>query len=123
MLVLMLLLGAAVVGALLVLASTRHSTLLGNSHAGFRDPPEPTKLSPHEALKLASPYLETSYALRRRGRKEGAGQLDRPALDWLGYKRGYYLVTRDDYPSYSPGFYDRHAVRVNANTGDVEAPR
>ena len=94
---------------------------LGNSRSGFHSP-ENTKLTAQNAIELAAPFLDDSYAIRRKMRGENQANPHREAVTWLSIKDKWYYVTKDDYPSYTPGYYMHHAVRVNSDTGEVIKP-
>ncbi len=95
---------------------------LGNSESGFLAPKNSFSVSPEDALRAATPYLDASYRLRRQMRNELKQAVHRKPIDWISYHKDWYYITRDDYPSYTPGYYMKHAVRVNGYTLKVVSP-
>lgn len=113
----------AAVFALILVAGRRNRVYLGNSRSGFSLAPVATALTPERARELAGPHLDESYRLRRARRGEKLSDAPRrEAVDWITLKGDWFLISRDDYPSYSPGYYEHHAVRVHAHDGTVIPP-
>ncbi len=102
----------------------RSNVLLGNVQKGLAPVPGDFKagISPERAVELAREHLERSYELRRMKRQEKSPNPNREPLDWVSLKGDWYYIARDDYPSYSPGFYMHNAVKVHKNTGQVIPP-
>jgi hypothetical protein len=92
---------------------------VGNSHAGFSGFPR-NNIEVKDAIQLAEPYLDKTYELRKENRKSGN---DNNLLIWVTLKGKYYYIVMDNYPSKTPGFYEKHAVRINKDTGEVISPK
>jgi hypothetical protein len=96
--------------------------VLGNSRGELKKPHREFKINPEEAMELAKPYLDLSFRLRRKMRgEEGTDQIKETTV-WVLFKGNYYYISKDDYPSYTPGYYSWHAVKVDCVTGEVIPP-
>ena len=92
----------------------------GSEWGGFDGcPVNPVSVS--EAIAKARPYLDETFALRSSTR-EHRNRAQQPVIH-VTLRGKYYYIVRDNYPSYSPGFYLHHAVRVHKTTGQLIAPR
>ena len=90
----------------------------GNGWAGFEGFPE-NNISPQQAVRIAEPYLDETFELRARNRRHVS---DREPEVHVMLEGKYYYVVKDNYPSYTPGLYLWHAVKVHKDTGDVSPP-
>jgi len=90
----------------------------GSDWAGYDRFPA-KRISPQEAISRAEPWLDQTFALRSSGR---GGVSDKEPVVHLTLQGNFYYVVKDNYPSYSPGFYLRHAVKVHKDTGAVVPP-
>ncbi len=124
---LLIILGVLIIGLLittkLMFSWSNKSSIIamGNSWSGFENFPE-RKITVNKAIKLATPYLDETYKLRL---KYGRGRINRDLKTdtiHVCLKGEFYFIVKDDYPSYSPGFYLKHAVKINASTGDIIEP-
>jgi hypothetical protein len=106
----------ALIAIFLVSCGTYH---VGSSHNGFSDFPE-NNISVYKAISLAEKYLDKTFELRKANRSSQFN--DEPAI-WVTLRGNYYHIVKDNYPSYSPGFYEKHAVRINKSTGEVYPPK
>lgn len=113
--------GVACLFTLFWILPSGHPKLLGNSKTGF-EAVRDAAITPRDAIDLARPHLDLSYTLRRGMRQPSSSPSDRDPLDWVSFQNGIYYIARDDYPSYSPGFYTHFAVTVDSASGVVTAP-
>ena len=104
---------------LLLAGCNSEPEVFGSSKSGFDHFPE-TPISVDDALKVANPYLDTTYNLRIADRERKSN--GKPKI-WITLKGDNYYVVKDKYPSYSPGFYLEHAVVVNTDTDEVTPPQ
>ena len=89
---------------------------LNESYDSFPDNP----VSPQQAVKLAQPYLDKTFRLRSNmAQRLSNGKLS----DIVTLEGDYYYIVRDNFASYSPDFYRKHAVKVNKKTGKVIPPK
>ncbi|MBL7544797.1 MAG: hypothetical protein JNL11_13350 [Bdellovibrionaceae bacterium] len=116
--VVILLLVAACIYVFLI----KEPTNLGDSKSGFTNPPQNVHVDAQTAVQLAQPFLENSYALRRKMRGEIQQNPNREPVIRLLLKGAWYFVSLDDYPSMTNYYYLQHAVRVHTDTGQVIPP-
>jgi len=93
---------------------------LGSEWGGFNGFPD-NPVSVSEAIAKAEPYLDKTFALRSSatGNRNAA---EEPVV-FVTLRGDYYYIVKDNYPSYSPGFYLHHAVRVHKTTGRLIPPK
>jgi len=90
----------------------------GSDYSGFDDFP-PNPISVQDAIRLAEPHLGKTFELRSAKREYIS---DKEPVLWVTLKGNCYYLVKDNYPSYTPGFYLHHAVKINKNTGEVMPP-
>ena len=104
---------------LLCCSCKREKVYFGSTGGGFEDFP-PNPISVQDAIKLADPYLDKTFELRIASREHVS---DKEASLWITLKGDYYYLVKDNYPSYTPGFYLNYAVKINKDTGEVIPPK
>ncbi|MDD5488588.1 MAG: hypothetical protein PHH49_06485 [Candidatus Omnitrophica bacterium] len=80
-------------------------------------------ISQEEAIKLAEPYLDLSFSLRKKSRDSrynSAG--DDMAQIWTFLRGDYYYITKDNYYYKTEDAYFQYAVKVHKDTGEVIPP-
>ena len=95
-------------------------TASGNTWGGFDDFPE-REITVDKAIELATPYLDKSYKLRLKSRAQTNGDFKTDIIH-VSLKDDFYYIVKDDYPSYTPGFYLLHAIKINTSTGYIIEP-
>ena len=83
---------------------------------GFPENP----ISVREAIVRAQPYIARSVELRS---KLTVNRPKEPSRVHVTLRGNYYHIVKENCPSYSPGFYEYHSVRVHKNTGKVISPK
>ena len=111
--------GVAVVAVFL--SGCGDNTYSGTVESGFDHFPE-NKISPNKALSIAEPYLETSFALRRKNRGSKYNSGTKEPITYVVLDKDYYYVTKDNYDAKFVNFYFDYAVKVNKNTGELILP-
>ncbi len=91
---------------------------VGSTYSGFDDFPN-TKISVQKAIELSEPYLEKTFELRKVGRDFVP---EKQTDIWVTLKNNWFYVVKDNYPSYTPGFYMKHAVKIHSDTGEIIQP-
>ncbi len=101
------------------LASCASVEYFSHSEKGFDDAPK-TKVTIQKALSIAEPYLDITFQLRKEAMVRST---EKEPIIWVSLKGGWYYFVKDNYPSYTPGFYLKHAVKVNSDTGELVEPK
>jgi hypothetical protein len=78
-------------------------------------------VSAEMAVEAARPYLDQSFALCRAAR--GSDWPDYEPRIRVQLEGKYYKVLKDNYPSMNASYGFNHAVKVNADTGEVTPPQ
>lgn len=102
----------------LLLAGCAKTEYLGNSAKGFWSE-EAASIAPNEAFRRAMPHLEATWVARCETVRHHDAWCDKPPVDHMVRRGGYYHVTRTSYPYKASDAYLDYAVKVDVNTGEV----
>lgn len=103
---------------LLIVGCKSNETYFGSTYSGFDGFPK-TEIDIDKAIELSEPYLESTFILRKKNRNTNSTK--EPVI-WVTLKDNWYYIVKDNYPSYTPNFYLRHAVRINSKNGEIIKP-
>lgn len=95
---------------------SEYSGIYPNGTSNF--PSNPVSID--DAVREAKPYLNTTFELRKTMITHRANS---ELFIWVTLKGRYYYIVLDNYPSYSPGFYLHHAVKIDKENGAVIPPQ
>ncbi|MEM7467265.1 MAG: hypothetical protein AAF387_10310 [Pseudomonadota bacterium] len=104
--------------AFLIILGCSGETHFGSDHEGFGNFPE-TPIPVEVAIEISQPYLAETFTLRQASRETNS---NKDPVTWVTLRDGWYHIVKDNYPSYSPGFYLKHAVKINSITGEIIEP-
>jgi hypothetical protein len=79
------------------------------------------KISPAQAMKLASPHLEAVFKLRCESRLDKSW-CKKPAGDQILLLGEHYHIARESYPYKTINAYIEPAIRIHKETGEVILP-
>ncbi|MCP4296136.1 MAG: hypothetical protein GY786_11055 [Proteobacteria bacterium] len=91
---------------------------VGSEHNDFKNAPKyPISIS--KAIEISKPYLDETFKQRSAKRSD---QFSKEPVVWVSIKGDWYYIVKDNYSSYTPGFYLNHAVKIHKETGQLVKP-
>jgi hypothetical protein len=104
---------------LLISACNNNIDYLGSELNNFTAAPDHPITIPR-AIEISKPYLDKTFKLRIKDRENPSAE--KPVV-YVTIKKGWYYLVKDNHPSYTPGFYLKHAAQVNVKTGELIEPK
>ena len=94
---------------------------VGSSYSGYENVIR-AKIQLEEAVKLAKPYLDRTFELRKLHSDLSRSEDKEPGI-FVTLKNRYYYIVKENHPAKSVNFYLDHAVKVHINSGEIIPPK